>query len=789
MTGRARRRGRWRRALPGSALALAAALATLAALAGPAAAARAGAGSAAPGSWVVAATAATTTSAASGSAGPGAPAQLAGARIDLVDQTTWLDEGQPFEARVRITRPPAQASVRVTVHERLLSRTAFQEAVAGDLGRTELEVGPVPVAMLPDRGAGTRGAGFATDGSAGAELSQGVYPVAIELLDEAGAPVAGFVTYVVVRPPASPDFPALSVGIVLDIAGPPALQPDGTTEMSDETLDRIEDRIRILDAVPDADVTIAPRPETIDGLASAGTRGQGLLDDLAQARRNRPILARPYVDVDVAALMAAGGIGELNQQADGGANVARTRLGVEPLPGIWLADTTVGEPAAEMLADLGVQRAVVAPEAVADVPGVDAGQAPTGTFRLGDAGPVAMVNDPRLAEHLTGDDGVLGAQRFVAELAMLWLERPADPRGVVVRVPADETLDPALVSTALAEIGESRVLAAVDLDQLFRTVPPVEGDTPPAAAVAPHQPTSDLTAVVRRLDTARVQVGGFDDVTGDVEGGRTLADALLLATGADTPDAERNAYVDRAFDAVRSLADLVSAPQEFRLTLTSRSGEIPLNITNHANQPVTVRIELEGDQLEFPGGDVMTETLQPGGNPIPIPVRVRTSGAFPLNITITSPDGSVILERTRFDIRSTAVSGVGVVLSVGAALFLAVWWARHWRSARRARRLVPPEEIPAVAPPGTPARGMPAVDPERRPPPEAPGGGGGPGSGSPSGSEGRDADDAGAPGRRKRRGRRVLGGPGGRPGPASDDGDDGYRPAHMAGQRPRRLTR
>ena len=38
--------------------------------------------------------------------------------------------------------------------------------------------------------------------------------------------------------------------------------------------------------------------------------------------------------------------------------------------------------------------------------------------------------------------------------------------------------------------------------------------------------------------------------------------------------------------------------------------------------------------------------------------------------------------------QSTAVSGVGVVLSVGAALFLMVWWARHWRRTRRSRKLV-----------------------------------------------------------------------------------------------------
>jgi hypothetical protein len=688
-----------------------------------------------------------------GAAGVTQPGQLAGTQLQLVEQTTWLDEGQAFDARVRPIRPPADASVRVAVHERLLSRTAFQEAADGDLGDVELEVEPVPVAMLPDRGAGSLGVGFTTDGSAGPTLDEGVYPVEVQLLDGGGTPVAGFVTYVVVRPPESPDFPSLGVSVLLDVGGPPALQPDGTTEMSDETLDRVDERVSVLEGSSEAAVTLSPQPETLDGLADVDDRGPDLLDELSNARGARPVLARPYTDVDIAALMNAGEIAELNAQADGGANVVRSRLGTEPTPGIWLSGSTVGGAAAQMLVDLGVQRAVVAPEAVADVPGVDAGRVPAGTFTLGDGGPVTMAADPSLAQRLTGDDGVLGAHRFVAELAMLWFERPAIPRGVVVRVPADAPLDTELVQTALAELDESRIISLMGLDKLFTVVPPVEGDTPPVATPAPHQPTSDLSAVARRVEIARAQVGGYDDAVGDPSEGRPLNDSLLLATGADTPNDQRNAYIDRVTASLRDLQDLISAPSEFRITLTSRSGEIPLNLTNDSGRPVTVRIELESDQLEFPDGNVMTETLQPGGTPIPIRVRTRASGAFPLNIAVTSPDGSVVLERTRFDIRSTAVSGVGVVLSIGAALFLAIWWARHWRSGRRARRLVPSEEIPAVAPPGTPARGTPAVGTAPRAPPDGP-----------------------APPARSR------------PGDAADEdaGDDDYRPAHMAGRQRRR---
>src|SRR5262249_26238612 len=53
------------------------------------------------------------------------------------------------------------------------------------------------------------------------------------------------------------------------------------------------------------------------------------------------------------------------------------------------------------------------------------------------------------------------------------------------------------------------------------------------------------------------------------------------------------------------------------------------------------------------------------------------------------PDGTVTLDSSTFDIRSTAISGVGLLLSVGAALFLAVWWLRHWRNSNRSRHFMP----------------------------------------------------------------------------------------------------
>jgi len=48
-----------------------------------------------------------------------------------------------------------------------------------------------------------------------------------------------------------------------------------------------------------------------------------------------------------------------------------------------------------------------------------------------------------------------------------------------------------------------------------------------------------------------------------------------------------------------------------------------------------------------------------------------------------SEDGKLPLGTARYTVRSTVVSGVGIFLTIGAFVFLAIWWITHWRRSRR----------------------------------------------------------------------------------------------------------
>jgi hypothetical protein len=66
-----------------------------------------------------------------------------------------------------------------------------------------------------------------------------------------------------------------------------------------------------------------------------------------------------------------------------------------------------------------------------------------------------------------------------------------------------------------------------------------------------------------------------------------------------------------------------------------------------------------------------------------IAVETRSSGTYPLTMTVTTA-GGLPITTSEVTVRSSFVSGVGVFLTVGAIVFLALWWA--WDIRRRRRR-------------------------------------------------------------------------------------------------------
>jgi hypothetical protein len=96
-----------------------------------------------------------------------------------------------------------------------------------------------------------------------------------------------------------------------------------------------------------------------------------------------------------------------------------------------------------------------------------------------------------------------------------------------------------------------------------------------------------------------------------------------------------------------------------------------------------VTLQLDAADITFPEGDHIELTLDATRQELEVPVRLERQGDLRLGLAVVSPDGQLLLAQSELTVRSRQLSGVGVVLSVGAGLFLLVWWGRHLLSSRR----------------------------------------------------------------------------------------------------------
>jgi len=142
------------------------------------------------------------------------------------------------------------------------------------------------------------------------------------------------------------------------------------------------------------------------------------------------------------------------------------------------------------------------------------------------------------------------------------------------------------------------------------------------------------------------------------------------------------------------------------ITLTAEKGDIPVTFLNETGQQMRVLVHLQSDKLQFPDGDERLVDLPPRSTTVRFTVQAQSSGTFPLTLKVTSPDGTLPIQQTKVQVRTTFfVSNVGLILTVGAGLFLAGWWAHDVRRRRR-RRAATPAHPALASPPEAPGAGQ-----------------------------------------------------------------------------------
>jgi hypothetical protein len=628
--------------------------------------------------------------------------------VRLVEQTSWLADGGSFSLHLAFddVTTSEQLDVAITLHSRTRYRSDFEQSIEARPRGTVRTFPAIAVGLLGVDSRGNRVATLTLPQSGVAStpytlpsnLRQGVYPVTVALKVHGGATLDSFVTHLV-RLPSDPDVTPLSVAWVQPVGAAPALQPDGSSSLDPAERDDLADVIRTLDANAGLPLTLDVTPETAAALDADD------LDRLKGSLTGDELLASPYVDVDPSALVGAGRGDDLPVQRQYGEDTLFDVLGDRGEPRSWSATRTLTEPALSRLRTLGVTRVVVPESSLTPLDDdFTRGRALTQPFDLS-AGADEVVRatsvDPGLLAHFRNrGDQVLLAHRLLADLAVLFFDMPGSARGIVVRPPDGWQANEAFLDVVLGGLGDASILRPITLERYFDDVQPLEDDDEPivrtvsSTATASGLPAARLADAHGALDELVSLAGATSDLAASV---RTQ---LLVSESSRLSAADRNALLTGITDTRDRVRGRLELPNDRTYRLTAREGTLPLTIVNRNEFPVHARLQLSSDKLEFTqvkGGDRTRQSidldLPPGNHTLTVPVQARASGTFNLRAVLFAPDGAQ-LRTSRLTIRSTVFSGVGIILSIGAALFLLAWWAKHWRTSRRARHLV---EAPAQA--------------------------------------------------------------------------------------------
>jgi hypothetical protein len=169
-----------------------------------------------------------------------------------------------------------------------------------------------------------------------------------------------------------------------------------------------------------------------------------------------------------------------------------------------------------------------------------------------------------------------------------------------------------------------------------------------------------------------------------------LGDLVLTAQTETLRTSQQSEVLANTGRAVDAQLSQLAVSGDRSITLTSQRGTLPVAVVSSAPYPVTGSLTLTSDKLLFANGTTQWSqpiTLRPAYTSIfPVTVRARASGVFKVDITLRSPDGVLVLSTGQVSVRSTATSVVGIVLSVGAVVVLAVWWIRTSLKRRSKRR-------------------------------------------------------------------------------------------------------
>ena len=599
-------------------------------------------------------------------------------RLDLVGQTIYVGD-EEVALDLRLPRVTEGRQLEIRVHGPYTDPDEL--AAAFDDPPVEDALSLFTVQRLDELEVGSGGIISVTvpDDEVGLLIRRdpGVLLIVVELVDADGV-IDTLVTAVIVEDDTRGA--AIDFAFIADARSPLAHRADGVIDIDPDVV-----VARVEAAVADAPgpTLVQLNPETLTALADPSIPdGLVAIDRIRQILDGHTLDTRSWVDLDEEGWRRAGETDRVFAQYAEGADVTETFLGRSAEP-ILRLDAATGPDTLELLRSVGITAGIVEPEQLAAIDLERADRRPLQTRDRNGVAFTVLPVDRELEVTLTGVDPELVAMQHFMVL-LLEARTIGTDRGIVIDL---DTIERGFLDSLLQLVATTDRLGLATVEEII--------DRPPArdafggllrVDLLPEDP-SDVTAGASDIRLTESTLGSYVEMVAPADGPITpLRTRLAASMAAELDEDGRRAYTDAVFSTVVDGAADFEVLESDRITLATRRADLPLVISNEQPVPINVIVRLTSEKLRLAGGDELALTLDPGQTELMIPVESVGSGDARILVRVTSPDGVLDLATGSIDVRSTAISGLGLIVSLVSLTILLTWWARTILRVRRNRR-------------------------------------------------------------------------------------------------------
>jgi hypothetical protein len=290
------------------------------------------------------------------------------------------------------------------------------------------------------------------------------------------------------------------------------------------------------------------------------------------------------------------------------------------------------------------------------------------------------------------EQGVLVAQSIIAETASSYLELPSFGSERVLVIESPVRMAPTSLAAAIDGLSSAPWVRMRSATEALTILPSQGAVLPLPTFVRADQP---FLAGARG---ARIALSTLDSILVQPLSNTDEYDRNVLAAESSEWQADPAAGVRLARRVRSTVLNILSGIQVGagrRVTLTSKSGSVPVTIINRNPFAVRLRVRVDSPKVGFPNGAAKITQVDPPNATVDFTVLARAAGSFPLDVRLETPDGVRLIGRGSVILRSSAVSAVALLVVAGSTLFLLLAWARRSRKRTKAAAVTSAATPPA----------------------------------------------------------------------------------------------